>query len=137
MGVGSSFFSLQHAQNSQELHFRFINYFIQSSLLRSLQRTQRTLYNFTFVLKNVFLKKKCIYAPIMVGQQSSLYNLHNVRGTGTSACPATITCLQYGITGYGVSRPGHCCRQGIQKKMSAEDTITNITLGSALKNWVE
>ena len=25
----------------------------------------------------------------------------------------------------------------VYKKRSAEDTITNITLGSALKNWVE
>ena len=37
MAVGSFFLSAAPtAQNSPELHFRFINYFIQSSLLRSL-----------------------------------------------------------------------------------------------------
>ena len=41
MAVGRFFFSAAPtAQNSPELHFRFINYFIQSCLLRSLQRTK-------------------------------------------------------------------------------------------------
>ena len=34
-------------------------------------------------------------------------------------------------------KPYPCTVVGHTKKRSAEDTITNITLGSALKNWVE
>ena len=58
MAVGSFFFSAAPtAQNSPELHFRFINSFIQPSLVGSLLANMNMTVYLIEVSRDVFLKK--------------------------------------------------------------------------------